>query len=353
MQLPVQPASTGSTRPPSRPSRDSRRRGLALSAVFTAASLTGSADAQTADGPRFQSILVRGGEVVISAQVPAGYRHASLEGSDTVTLPFSEALVAAGTTGASGTATFRIPNLGSTRFLRIRLGTDTTVPPALYPADGHFSIEYSGNAGPLTADERTSHVLSRLTYGPTADDLQSVQTTGISAFIEQQLNPAAIDESTNTELAAREAALFDVHQPREDTRWISPGDTWRYFKGTQAPPAAWKDAGFNDATWAQGPSGFGYGDDDDATELTDMFPAGASPGYLTVFVRRTFTVTSPEDNASAISRRSNNSSMCAEPWPADSSKRCSGSSGKIISPPTSTRSRTTSPTCATPTPDGR
>ncbi len=295
MQLPVPQATHRDPRSPSRPPRDSRQRALALSAVFAAASLAGSTEAQSAEGPRFQSILVRGGEVVISAQVPAGYRHATLEGSDTVALPFSEALVAAGTSGAPGTATFRIPNLGLARFLRIRLGADTTVPPALYPADGHFSIEYTGNAGPLTADERTSHVLSRLTYGPTPDDLQSLQTTGVSAFIEQQLNPASIDESTNTELATREAALFEVHQPREDTRWISPGDTWRYFKGTQAPPSAWKDLGFNDATWAQGPSGFGYGDDDDATELADMFPAGASPGYLTVFVRRTFAVTSPED----------------------------------------------------------
>jgi len=295
MQLPVSLAATRESRSPSRPPHVSRRRGLALSAFFTASSLAGIAAAQTADGPRFHSILAHGGEVVISAQVPAGYRYAALESSDAVALPFNEALVAAGTTGSPGTATFRIPNLGSARFLRIRLGTETTVPPAVYPAEGHFSIEYSGNSGPLTADERISHVLSRLTYGPTIEDLQSLQTSGVGAFIEQQLNPESIDDSANAELATREAALFDIHQPREDTRWISPGDTWRYFKGTQSPPAAWKDPGFNDSTWAQGPSGFGYGDDDDATELQDMFPAGAAPGYLTVFVRRTFNVTSPAD----------------------------------------------------------
>lgn len=300
MQLPVPPAADPAQSPPFVTSRESRRPRWAFSALATIVGLSGTAGAQTPGSARIQSILARGAEIVISAQVPAGYRHAALEGSSEVALPFQEALVAAGTSGSPGTATFRIPNLGTARFLRIRLGAETTVPPAVYPAEGHFSIEYSGNSGPLTAEERSSHVLSRLTYGPTPDDFQALQTTGINAFIEQQLNPASIDESTNTELATREAALFEIHQPREDTRWISPGDTWRYLKGTQAPPAAWKDPGFNDATWAQGPSGFGYGDDDDATELTDMSPSATSPGYLTVFVRRTFSVTSPEDFDSII-----------------------------------------------------
>lgn len=269
----------------------SRRVGAALASGLV---LALTANTHGASSPLIQSIVARGSEVVISAQVPAGYRTAALEGTSQVGLPFQEALVAAGTSGSPGTATFRIPNVGDVRFLRLRLGTDPTVPPATYPADGHFSIEYAA-VGPLSAAERSSHVLSRLAYGPTLEESKAVQASGVAAFIEQQLNPASIDESTNTELAAREAALFTNYQPSEDSRWITPGDTWRYFKGTQAPPAAWKDPGFDDSTWAQGPSGFGYGDNDDATELTDMRPAGANPGYLTVFVRNTFAVTSPSE----------------------------------------------------------
>jgi len=261
---------------------------LGLASILSPAALA-------AASPQIQSIVTRGAEVVLSAQIPPGFRHAALEGSADVARPFAESLVAAGLNGSPGTATFRIPNSGNARFLRIRLSPDATLPPSTYPSEGHFSIEYAAGSGPLSNEERISHALSRLTYGPTRDELRAIQSSGVAAFIDQQLNPASIDESTNTELIAREAALFTTYQPAEDTRWISPGDTWRYLKGTQAPPASWKEASFNDSTWLQGPSGFGYGDDDDATELTDMRQANGNPGYFTVYLRHTFVLASPAD----------------------------------------------------------
>ncbi len=75
----------------------------------------------------------------------------------------------------------------------------------------------------------------------------------------------------------------------EQVDYIEAGDTWRYFKGTAAPPASWNTVGFNDGSWLQGPTGIGYGDGDDATELTDM-----RDSYLSVFMRRTFMVAEPQ-----------------------------------------------------------
>ena len=66
---------------------------------------------------------------------------------------------------------------------------------------------------------------------------------------------------------------------------IAVGSNWRYFKGTSAPPAGWNTVGFDDTTWLQGPSGFGYGDSDDATTLSDMLN-----GYASVYTRREFTI---------------------------------------------------------------
>lgn len=71
------------------------------------------------------------------------------------------------------------------------------------------------------------------------------------------------------------------------TPLVNSGDDWRYFKGTVAPPLNWQtipDASLDNA-WLTGPGGIGYGDGDDATELTDM-----EDGYRTVFIRRSFTV---------------------------------------------------------------
>lgn len=63
---------------------------------------------------------------------------------------------------------------------------------------------------------------------------------------------------------------------------IEMGDEWRYLLPQSEVPVAWRNVGFNDAGWQTGPSGFGYGDNDDATVIQ---PA------MSVFIRKTFNVT--------------------------------------------------------------
>ena len=67
--------------------------------------------------------------------------------------------------------------------------------------------------------------------------------------------------------------------------WIVPGDEWRFVPGQTEPPVDWTELGFDDNDWGLGASGFGYGDDDDATVFDDMFES-----YVSVYVRRRFTV---------------------------------------------------------------
>ncbi|HQH70882.1 MAG TPA: right-handed parallel beta-helix repeat-containing protein, partial [bacterium] len=70
---------------------------------------------------------------------------------------------------------------------------------------------------------------------------------------------------------------------------VKEDDAWRFFRGVTAPPADWKQNGFDDSGWESGPGGFGYGDNDDRTVLSDM-----QNNYSTVFIRKTFSVPSPE-----------------------------------------------------------
>jgi hypothetical protein len=74
------------------------------------------------------------------------------------------------------------------------------------------------------------------------------------------------------------------------TAVISPGDTWKFFRGRTAPAGGtgWTGLGYDDGTWESGPTGIGYGDGDDATQLADMRDA-----YTTVFARKTFQVADP------------------------------------------------------------
>ncbi len=84
----------------------------------------------------------------------------------------------------------------------------------------------------------------------------------------------------------------------EDTTVLDLGATWKYFKGTQeptpdtdgAPTTAWARADFNDDEWLVGPTGIGYGDNDDATVLSDM-----RGNYHSVYLRRAFSVDDASD----------------------------------------------------------
>ena len=72
---------------------------------------------------------------------------------------------------------------------------------------------------------------------------------------------------------------------------INWGDNWNYFIGYTNPPADWREPSFDDSGWLNGPSGFGYGDGDDATEV---------PQVMSVFVRKMFQVESVDNIAALV-----------------------------------------------------
>ncbi|MGB2172425.1 MAG: lamin tail domain-containing protein, partial [Porticoccaceae bacterium] len=63
---------------------------------------------------------------------------------------------------------------------------------------------------------------------------------------------------------------------------VNQGDNFRYIIPTSNPSNSWINLGFNDSSWQQGTSGFGYADGDDSTIVPN--------GTRSVYVRKTFTV---------------------------------------------------------------
>ena len=62
---------------------------------------------------------------------------------------------------------------------------------------------------PKNPDDRTIvHVLNRIGYGPTPGDVERIRTTGLEAYIEQQLHPEKIDDAA---MRARLEALTTIH----------------------------------------------------------------------------------------------------------------------------------------------
>jgi len=93
------------------------------------------------------------------------------------------------------------------------------------------------------------------------------------------------------------AAVGLVSSPTHAATVFDFGSGWNYFLGvTEAsnPTTAWRQVGFPDGTWSNGPTPIGYGEPDIATTVpqSDEIPG---QNYSVIFLRKTFTVTDPAD----------------------------------------------------------
>ena len=76
--------------------------------------------------------------------------------------------------------------------------------------------------------------------------------------------------------------------PKKVTHLIPPHAVWNYLDGGEEPETEmWTVVGFDpvEEQWKSGRAGFGYGDNDDRTPITDMIGK-----YTTVFVQREFEI---------------------------------------------------------------
>ncbi|MEM7235435.1 MAG: hypothetical protein AAF517_24900, partial [Planctomycetota bacterium] len=87
---------------------------------------------------------------------------------------------------------------------------------------------------------------------------------------------------------------------------ITLGEDWTFFRGlaeptpdevTKEPTTDWTQVDFDDADWEVGPTGIGYGDNDDETLLADMEDL-----YSSVYIRKFFEVEDPESVETLVLR---------------------------------------------------
>ena len=227
---------------------------------------------------------------ILEGRFPAGYRYVVLEESDDLGNSWTP-MVSGALSGAEATVTFRCPAPVGRSFFRVQ-ASDIPVADSQVPSDpAIFSVVYDDAGDFISLIDEATHVLNRLAYGPTPEDFAHVATVGSSQYIEEQLNPGAFDD-TATE-AMIDAAIDDLlisFLPGSGTPILESGSLARYFKGIVEPPVDWASPAFDDSTWLSGPTGIGYGDDDDATILTDMQMTDMQGGYLTVYTRQQFEV---------------------------------------------------------------
>jgi len=72
------------------------------------------------------------------------------------------------------------------------------------------------------------------------------------------------------------------------TEFVPFGSSWKYLDNGTDQGTAWRQGGFNDSGWAQGPAQLGYGDGDEATVVG--FGPDANNKFITTYFRQSFNV---------------------------------------------------------------
>ncbi|HXF42831.1 MAG TPA: DUF1800 family protein, partial [Pyrinomonadaceae bacterium] len=85
-------------------------------------------------------------------------------------------------------------------------------------------------AAALSERQKILHVLNRLGYGPRPGDVERVQRMGISAYIEQQLNPEKIDDSV-AEAKVNNLEVFNLSTSELFAKYPNPGALLRQLEG--------------------------------------------------------------------------------------------------------------------------
>ena len=74
---------------------------------------------------------------------------------------------------------------------------------------------------------------------------------------------------------------------------IPQGATWKYLDDGSNQGTVWRQPGFDDNSWAEGPAQLGYGEGDEATVLS--YGGNSLDRYITYYFRKIFMVQNPQE----------------------------------------------------------
>ena len=154
--------------------------------------------------PFIYSAETKEGQLTVNVHVPSGYRQAVLEISSDVKGDWN-AIAAGNITGEEGLVSFTLPDGEPIRFMRIRAGQEGALPKVPFHGQKHFSFEPGFFQFPekqpeqpypsfgvtpvwdLGETKKIGHLLNRVAYGPSLEDVTRVEEMGIRPYILSQL----------------------------------------------------------------------------------------------------------------------------------------------------------------------
>jgi len=113
-----------------------------------------------------------------------------------------------------------------------KLAAAATVWAMLAPAAVLRAETNPGSSKPLTEDQKIMHVLNRLGFGARPGDVERVKAIGLQKYIDQQLNPSAIDDSA-TEAKVKNLDVFNLSTSEIFAKYPNPGALLRQLQGVR------------------------------------------------------------------------------------------------------------------------
>jgi hypothetical protein len=151
----------------------------------------------------------------------------------------------------------------------------------------------------VTAEPESSTRIS-LTWNPASDDSGAVYyrirqdgatvfttvdtqylATGLGVASTHSYTVEAIDPHGN--LSGQSNAAVGTTFAYSTTDFVPEGSTWKYLSDGTNQGTAWRQVGFNDASWDSGAAELGFGDGDEATDI-------GGEGAITYYFRKAFTI---------------------------------------------------------------
>lgn len=97
--------------------------------------------------------------------------------------------------------------------------------------------EKSVSSKALTEEQKILHVLNRLGFGPRDSDVERVKAIGLQKYIDQQLDPASIDDS-RVESKVKNLEVFNMTTAEIFAKYPNPGALLRQLEGGRRAQAA-------------------------------------------------------------------------------------------------------------------
>jgi chitodextrinase len=116
----------------------------------------------------------------------------------------------------------------------------------------------------------------------------SYNDSGLAQEASYSYTVTAADAAGNVSNASA-ALVVTTAGPNSTQTLVAQRSVWRYLDNGSNQGTAWRNPGFNDASWAQGAGILGYGGSGGYGTVVSFGP-NASQKYLTTYFRRTFTV---------------------------------------------------------------